>query len=215
MPRRAMIEMKICVADEHSAAVREFLKLMPTIKIVSETSCVEPMNDVQKGKGKSRAPSDAFSRASDVEKSYLFIGKCKEVVNKIAELNGKTMTVNIKGRLFDYVAQFDADNCCDVLDELYKNHKSYIDDYLSSVQKPTGISIVLPFVGKIIENYTFSSQQSIYKERLTEKLREIYNDSMIQGPLSYDGRKRKAELYDLVSKVIEIALEKGVAHLDK
>jgi hypothetical protein len=31
----------------------------------------------------------------------------------------------------------------------------------------------------------------------------------------FDGRKRKAELYDLVSKVIEIALEKGVAHLDK
>lgn len=205
---------KIRVADEQAATVREFLKLVPTIKIVSETSSVEPMNDVQNVKDKSKASSGALHPSSKEEKSSLFIQRCKEVVNKIAELNGKQMTVNIKGKPLDYVAQFDADNCCKVLDELYKNHKSYIEDYLRTVQKPTGASIVLPFVGKIIENYTFSSQQSLYKERLTEKLKEIYSDSTIQGLLSYHGGNRKDKLKDLAMKVVDIALEMGVAHLD-
>lgn len=209
-----MIELKMYVADEHAATVRELLKLIPTIKIVSETSCVEPKKDVKKVKENYEITSGAFRPSSKEEKRKLFIEKCKEVVNKIAELNGERMTVNIKGKLFDYVAQFDADNCRNVLDKLYENHESYIDNYLSSVQKPTGISIVLPFVGKIIDCYAFSSQQSIHKERLTEKLKEIYNKDTIEGYLSFDGRKRSSMLKDLMMKVVDIALELGVAHLD-
>lgn len=210
-----MTEIVIRVPDELAAAVKAIKEWIPAMEIVCEKPCVNKTikkQEVDEGNNKVLHSGVDFS---DVPQSHLFIEKSKEVARKIGELNGKKLTVNPKGKAIDFVAHFDAESCCGVLDELYENYESYIDDYLSGVQKPSGISIVLPFVGKILEYCIFSSQQSMHKENLTKKLREIYKDNAsIVGYLSYDGRKRKKELKELAKKVVDIAIERGVAHLN-
>lgn len=208
------IEMTIRLPKEMAAAVRNLQAWISAMEIVSEKPCVKTVKKKPTIKEECTTPPENEIDSSEATKNYLFIERCKEVASKIGELNGKTLTINIKGKPITFVSQFDATACCKVLDELYENHERYIDDYLKGAQKPTGISIVLPFIGKIIGNYTFSSQQSIHKESLTEKLKEIYNSENIEGYLSYDGRKRRNDLNDLAMKVVEIALKKGHVHLN-
>lgn len=205
-----IVELEIRMPKDVATKVNNLLALIPAVEIVGMKPCVNKTSSEEgnsNGLHLERIPSDE-------PKNYQFIEKSKEVVRKIAELNGKRLTLKPKGKAIDFVVQFDAESCCDVLDELYENHEYYIDEYLSGVQKPSGISIVLPFVGKIIEFCIFSSEKSMHKESLTKKLQEIYKDSTnIVGYLSYDGRKKKDELKELAKKVADIALEKGVATL--
>ena len=208
-----MIELIIRMPKDAATAVRNLVTLIPEVVVVSET----PYNKSEKSKyatGETNVVDDDIS-SDDVSKMCQFISKCKEVVRKMGELNGKELTICPRGNSFKYTFQFDVDRCCDMLDILLDEYSDEIDIYLEGVQNPEGISIVLPFIGKILSDYIFSTQHSLHKKSLTEKLQEIYVGGKIQGYLSFDGRKRKNELNDLFKKVVDIVIKKNKTPLNK
>jgi len=195
-----------------ATAVKNLLACIPEVVVVSET----PYNKSEKSKyatGKTTVVDDDFS-SDDVSNTCKFVLKCKEVVLKIGELNGKELTICPKGNSLKYTFQFNVDSCCNMLDKLLDECSDVIDIYLKGVQNPEGISIVLPFIGKILSDYIFSTQHSLHKKSLTEKLQEIYVDGSIQGYLSFDGRKRKNALNDLFKKAVDIAIQNNIRPLN-
>ena len=203
-PKRTMIEFVIRVPDEVGTLVRGLKEWISAMEIVSETTCRE-VTKVEVNTGTTSADSVLLSGESCISK---FVGKCKDVARKIGELNGEKMTYTPKGKSIEYTFHFDAEGFCDMMDDLCKDYSEDIDDYLSKVQAPDGISIVLPFVGKILSDYIFSTQQSLHKSSLIDKLKEIYDSDYIEKYLSYDGRKRKQQLDDLFKLAVKIACNK-------
>lgn len=210
---KEIIEFKIRLPKDVATAVKNMLVCIPEVVVVSET----PYNKSEKSKyamGKTTIVDDDFS-SDDVSKTCKFVLKCKEVVRKIGELNGKELTIFPKGTPLKYTFQFNVDQCCNMLDKLLDECSDVIDIYLEGVQNPEGISIVLPFIGKILSDYIFSTQHSLYKVSLIEKLQEIYVNGNIQGYLSFNGRKRKNDLNDLFKKAVDIAIKTNEAPLNK
>ena len=209
---KEIIELKIRLPKDVATAVKNLLACIPEVVVVSET----PYNKSEKSKyatGKTTVVDDDFS-SDDVSNTCKFVLKCKEVVLKIGELNGKELTICPKGNSLKYTFQFNVDSCCNMLDKLLDEYSDVIDIYLEGVQNPEGISIVLPFIGKILSDYIFSTQHSLHKKSLTEKLQEIYVDGSIQGYLSFDGRKRKNALNDLFKKAVDIAIQNNIRPLN-
>lgn len=208
-----IIELKVLLPKEVAPAVKNLLVCIPEVVVVSET----PYNKSEKSKyamGGTTIVDDDFS-SDDVSNTCKFVLKCKEVVQKIGELNGKELTICPKGISLKYTFQFNVDRCCNMLDKLLDECSDVIDIYLEGVQNPEGISIVLPFIGKILSDYIFSTQHSLYKVSLIEKLQEIYVNGNIQGYLSFNGRKRKNDLNDLFKKAVDIAIKTNEAPLNK
>lgn len=204
-----MTELKIRLPKNAATDLKNLVAWIPKASIISEKPYVKMV------KKKLLAEENVDEEASDANSSYLFIKKCQEVVRKISELNGKKLTIYPKGIATDYTFNFDAEGCCDMLDILLEECSEEIDNYLGDAQKPTGISIVLPFIGKILSDYIFSTQHSLHKQSLIEKLQEVYVGGNIQGYLSYNGRKRKNALNDLFKKAVDIANEKNNTPLNK
>ena len=210
---KEIIELKIRLPKDVATAVKNLLARIPDVVVVSET----PYNKSEKSKyatEKTTVEDDDFS-SDDVSNTCKFVLKCKEVVLKIGELNGKELTICPKGNSLKYTFQFNVDSCCNMLDILLEECSEEIDNYLGDAQKPTGISIVLPFIGKILSDYIFSTQHSLHKQSLIEKLQEVYVGGNIQGYLSFDGRKRKNALNDLFKKAVDIANKKNNTPLNK
>lgn len=208
------IDMTIRMPKVLATTVRNFLALMPSVEIIGETSCTKPKKEL----GTDVIPKGTNGNGNEEDENPItqFIEKCKEVAQKIGELNGEEITFSPKGKEIKYTLHFDAKGCCELLDNLIGDDEcfSYIEDYLHGSQKPTGISIVLPFMGKILNERLFCREQNLHKASLTEKLKEIYPEGSIINYLSFDGRNRRKELKQLYLRTVEIAIEKGLTSLN-
>ena len=203
----------IRLPQEAATAVINLVALIKDAKVLSVAAYKKSVKKNPKSTEQSSGASINEIDLSETTKRYQFIEKCKEVALKIGELNGEKLTTTPRGVSIDFNAEFDAKGCCDMLDTLYKEHTDNIEDYLEGVLKPTGISIVLPFMGKILTECLFSSEQSLHKANLIEKLGDIYPRGNIRGYLSFNGRKRKEKLNHLFNGSVDIMIEKRKGQL--
>lgn len=201
--------------NDVAATVRNLLALIPSVEIISEPTCTKSKMDL----GTDVVLTGNNGNGADVEDAspiIEFIEKCKEVALKIGELNGEKISFRPKGKEIKYTFKFNAEGCCDLLEDIISDDEGFdcIEDYLKGTQKPTGITTVLPFMGKILDQYLFSNQQSFHKTSVEEKLKEIYPEGSIVNYLSYNGRKRSEKLKQLYLRAVDIALKKGLTSLN-
>ncbi len=195
-----MTIISIKLPDQQVETFKNFIKLIPEVKIAKEYTCSELNEKKAEVKTKIGKPSEKSPRR-------LFVEKCKEVGRKIGELNGQRLVYCPKGIITEYTFHFNDDGFCRLMDILNQECPDEIDAYLKNVQSPDGISIVLPFVGKILGDYIFSSQQGLHKSSLKTKLKDVYNSNNIVKFLSYDRRKDRDVLDDLFKTAVKMAAE--------
>lgn len=86
--------------------------------------------------------------------------KLKEIAKTISsKLNNKLIEINPRGYSSSYKFFFDSEGFCKMMDELCKNHRNDITQYLHKTKKPTGVTFVFPFLGEILNALIFNKKE--------------------------------------------------------
>lgn len=81
-----------------------------------------------------------------------FVNRVKDIVQKMATHNGRKIVTNTRSWQGDYVFFVDGERIARMMDGLRKSQEEKLNDFLRPYQKCDGVSVVAPFIGKILEN---------------------------------------------------------------
>jgi len=193
--------------DELAASVKTMVTNGLAVTIISETKYDGGHESAGETQRDTKVTPDLPHRHDDRTPAEKFIGKCKEAGMKIGELNGARLTYRPRGLERTYTFRFDAEGFCRLMDTLYEECGEDIDYYLEGAQSPDGLSNVLPFVGMMLDEYSFSTPESLHKVNIVDKLQEIYSSSTVSKYLSNQGGKKRNQLLHLIKKAVDKAAE--------
>ncbi len=99
-------------------------------------------------------------------------------------LNETKISTNARGYSGCYTFSFYSEGFCNMMDELLRDYRSDITSYLHNTKKPTGVTLVLPFLGEIIREHIFNKKE-LQKTDLADIFKKIgYNGDVAVKKLS-------------------------------
>ena len=80
-----------------------------------------------------------------------FVNRVKAIVMEAATKNGQKIVTNTRAWQGEYVFFVDGERIGRMMDDLMKNHKEKIVEFLRPYQKCDGVTVVAPFIGKLLD----------------------------------------------------------------
>ena len=80
-----------------------------------------------------------------------FVNRVKAIAREAAKKNGQRIVTNTRAWQGEYVFFVDGERIAKMMDDLRKNHKGKITDFLSDYSKCDGVTVVAPFIGKVLD----------------------------------------------------------------
>lgn len=87
----------------------------------------------------------------DLPPADVFVNMVKAIVKEAATQNGKTIPAKPRGQVGEYVFFVDGERIVKMMDDLRKNYEKKIVDFLQPYQKCDGVTVVAPFIGKLLD----------------------------------------------------------------
>jgi hypothetical protein len=184
-----MKKLIICVPDEMAALVREWKKWIPEMTIIQEETVVDQQKRVKEKKNKEEKPNPLFLM-SDAER---FVKRVADIFNKVETRNGQRINTSPRGHESSYTFAVDVTGINKALDDLLKNHKAKIDDYLKGRQNCEAMTVVCPLVGYILNTHTMNSSM-LQLADISFALKDFYGESTAVNYLSKKLKTLEAEL---------------------
>lgn len=80
-----------------------------------------------------------------------FVNMVKAIVREAAKKNGEKIVTNTRAWQGEYVFFVDGERIMKMMDDLRKNYEKKIEDFLQPYQKCDGVTVVAPFIGKLLD----------------------------------------------------------------
>lgn len=80
-----------------------------------------------------------------------FVNMVKAIMKKAATKNGEKIVTNTRAWQGEYVFFVDGERIAKMMDDLRKNYEEKIKDFLQPYQKCDGVTVVAPFIGKVLD----------------------------------------------------------------
>ena len=177
--------------DEMAALVREWKKWIPEMSIIQEETFDAQPKRVKEKKDKEVKPDphpDMYM--SDAER---FVTRVVHIFNKVESLNGQRINTSARGHEGSYTFEVNVDGIKKALQDLFKNHKNIIDDYLGDKVDCESMTVVCPVVGFILKSHTMNSSH-LQLSDIGFALKEFYGESTAVSYLSKKLRSQEAEV---------------------
>ena len=201
-----MKKLIICVPDEMAALVREWKKWIPEMTIIQEEAVVDQTKRVKVKKDKEEKPDHTpFIPMSDAER---FVKRVTDIFNKVETRNGQRINTSPRGHESSYTFAVDVTGINKALDDLLKNHKAKIDDYLKGRQNCEAMTVVCPLVGYILNTHTMNSSM-LQLADISFALKDFYGESTAVNYLSKKLKTLEAELLQNTLKGLLNRYKKG------
>ena len=186
-----MKKLIICVPDEMAALVREWKKWIPEMTIIQEETVVDQPKRVKEKGVKEEVPDcNPLVLTSDAER---FVKRVIDIFNKVETRNNQRITTSARGHEGSYTFAVDVKGINKALNDLLKNHKSKIDDYLKGKQDCEAMTIVCPLVGYILNTHTMNSSV-LQLADISFALEDFYGQSTAVNYLSKKLKTMEADL---------------------
>ena len=186
-----MKKITLCVPDEMAALVRQWKKWIPEMTIIQEETCDDQPKRVREKRDKEvKADPNSGIFMSDAER---LIQRVIHIFNKVETLNGQRITTSARGHEGSYTFIVDVEGIKKALNDLIKNHKAKIEDYLRDKQNCESMTVVCPMVGYILRSHTMNSS-NIQLSDIAFALKDFYGESTAVNYLSKKMRSQEAEV---------------------
>ena len=87
----------------------------------------------------------------DLPPADVFVNRVKAIVKESATKNGQRIVTNTRAWQGEYVFFVDGERISKMMDDLRKNYEEKIEEFLKPYQKCDGVTVVAPFIGKLLE----------------------------------------------------------------
>ena len=179
------------VPDERAALVRDWGKWIPEMTIIQEETCDDLPKRVKEKRGKEEKPDpNPCIIKSDAER---LIQRVTLIFNKVETLNGQRINTYARGHEGSYTFEVNVDGIKKALQDLFKNHKNIIDDYLGDKVDCESMTVVCPVVGFILKSHTMNSSH-LQLSDIGFALKEFYGESTAVNYLSKKLKSPEANL---------------------
>ena len=186
-----MKKITLCVPDEMAALVRQWKKWIPEMTIIQEETCDDHPKRVREKRDKEvKADPNSGIFMSDAER---LIQRVVHIFNKVETLNGQRITTSARGHEGSYTFIVNVDGIKKALNDLIKNHKAKIEDYLRDKQNCESMTVVCPMVGYILRSHTMNSS-NVQLSDIAFALKDFYGESTAVNYLSKKLRSQEAEV---------------------
>ena len=176
-----------------AALVREWKKWIPEMTIIQEETVVDQPKRVKEKKDKEEKPDHTpFIPMSDAER---FVKRVTDIFNKVETRNGQRINTSPRGHEGSYTFAVDVTGINKALDDLLKNHKAKIDDYLERQTKLRGYDGRVSF-GRLYPEYPYDELKVCCKNSadISFALKDFYGESTAVNYLSKSLKTLEAEL---------------------
>ena len=106
-----------------------------------------------------------------------FVNMVKTIVRKAATKNGEKIVTNTRAWQGEYVFFVDGERIARMMDDLRKNYEKKIEEFLQPYQKCDGVTVVAPFIGKLLDIEELRSQD-LQKSDLAFAFTPYYNNGV-------------------------------------
>ena len=186
-----MKKITLCVPDEMAALVRQWKKWIPEMTIIQEETYDDQPKRVREKRDKEvKADPNSVIFMSNAER---LIQRVVHIFNKVETLNGQRITTSARGHEGSYTFVVDVEGIKKALNDLIKNHKAKIEDYLRDKQNCESMPVVCPMVGYILRSHTMNSS-NVQLSDIAFALKDFYGESTAVNYLSKKMRSQEAEV---------------------
>lgn len=103
-----------------------------------------------------------------------FVNRVKAIVKEAAKKNNQKIVTNSRAWQGEYVFFVDGERIAKMMDDLRKNYEKKIEDFLEPYQKCDGVTVVAPFIGKVLDIKELRAQD-LQKSDLAFAFAPYYN----------------------------------------
>lgn len=135
----------------------------------------KPQAKVKPQAEETKPPANSTTPPPQISNVDLFVNRVKDIVTKAAEKNGQQIEAKPNGWSLPYIYNIEARRICDIMDDLRKNHESYITNVINVYQNPVGTTLIGAFIGRILKIEGLACSKLQYSD-LNFALKYFYND---------------------------------------